>query len=155
MPNKNTVNGQRAERTKLAETLFVQGYKKWQILDAIQTQFGVAKTTAKDDYARAKQRLRDELDGPKDVHRARVLDMLMNVFRSTGASDRNRIRAAEAYAKLFALNELQTEPVPDKFEIEIPDFDEAIRTARDQGLLLSAGDNGKRLPKKPGGNGSQ
>lgn len=141
------------ERVNIAEALWVTGFKKWQILKELQERFGVGRDLAQKDLARARARLGDEAQGTTRIEkRNRVGDALLEIVRS--ADFRDRLRALDQYAKLYALDEHPDmgETTQD-IEVVSSNWRGEFKDRLDNNLLRTAKGNGIPFEIKGGKNG--
>lgn len=149
-PAVGTVSGKRIERVKLAEALWVRGFKKWQILDAMMEQFGIARGTARNDFGYARRKIRAEANiQSKGDMQKRVGDGYLDIIRSPISKQSDKIKAWEAFSKLYGLNEsmpLQTTPA--EVEVKLVDWRQEFQNMKDERMILSAkGTNGTAAQK--------
>lgn len=152
-PAMGTVSRKRIERVKMAETLWVRGFKKWQVLDALVEAYGIARGTARNDFGFARKRLRAEaqIQSKGDLQK-RVADGFLEVLR-TAPRHADKTRALEALAKLYGLNDtVPMQTTPAEVEVSLIDWRQSFRQMRDENMVLTSSSGGNGAA--PGGNGT-
>jgi len=148
----------KAERLAIAESLWISGFKRWQVLSQLQMHFGISKQTAVQDFNCMRARLGNEASGITRIEkRDRVGDALLAMLRDPAVSHRDKLRALKQYAKLYALDEQpvqEEDERPDAIELDVPDWRSEYSQRLRDGVALSAGDEAELLSELDSGSAS-
>jgi hypothetical protein len=133
------------ERADFALKCMQMMWPTYRVLDSLQFQFGISRTAARDDMARARAKMREEDETSRSEKRSKVSAYLEEIMSSSDARVREKIRAVREYVRLHALQEVPptAEAVDDaNIEIIVPDWRAMYSEKLEAGEVKSVGNNG-------------